>query len=155
MFFTHFKYLKVLKQIYKQENLIENLSKLCEVDFKLDWWGRMYTVINPYIVNGKFDPSNIAYEYQEHGVDDNEYVKNQIMNKLLVAKQYIKTNNLFDMLTYEIKKIDGDGNFLLIIKSITHDSFVKTLKILSILFGVIGLMIIIWFLITYFNILNI
>lgn len=128
MFFTHFKYIKILKRIYKQENLLENLSNLCNTNFKLDWYNRMYAILNPYIVDGKFDPHNISYEYNENGVSDTTFVENWIMDKLLIAKQFVKANNLFDILTYKIKKIDDNGNFLLIIQSITHDDFIKTLK---------------------------
>ena len=55
------------------------------------------------------------------------------MQKLNIASNYIKANNLFDLLTYEIKKLDDYDNYLFIIKPITLDDFVKNSKRFGIL----------------------
>lgn len=130
--YQHFKYTRILKRIYKSENIIGNLSNLFGANFKLDWSGRLYAVLNPYLKDGKFDPTSITMQYDEDGVSDNVFIENWIMERMLVAQQFIQANNLFDLLTYDIKNL-GSGNYLFVIKSITFNDFVKNIKLLSIL----------------------
>lgn len=133
----HIKYMRILKRVYKEENLLENLSKLFGTTFKTDWIGRAYTVINPLIQNGIYDPNNQIYEYNENGLINDTYVEAYIMKQLNIAKQFIKANNLFDLLTYEIKKIDDYGNYLFVIHSITWPDLKSSIKKMSILYGVL------------------
>lgn len=130
--YQHFKYTKILKNIYKSEDIIGNLSELFGAVFKIDWCGRLYAVLNPYLKDGKFDPTAITIQYDENGISDNAFIENWIMERMVVAQQFIRANNLFDLLTYDIKDL-GSGNYLFVIKSITFNDFVKNIKILSIL----------------------
>jgi hypothetical protein len=105
----------------------------------MDWIGRIYTVINPNINNGQYDVNDQIFEYNENGFDNNIYVERQIMKKLAIAQQYIQTNNLFDLLTYEIRKIDDYDNYLFIIQPITLEDYVNSLKKLLILLGILSI----------------
>ena len=127
------KYTRILKRIYKDEQIPENLSKLFNTNFKIDWIGRMYTVINPNLIDGIYDASSQIFEYDERGLSNDAYIERFIMQKLNIASNYIKANNLFDLLTYEIKKLDEYDNYLFIIKPITLDDFVKNSKRFGIL----------------------
>ena len=127
------KYTRILKHIYKDEQIPENLSKLFNTNFKIDWIGRMYTVINPNLIDGIYDASSQIFEYDERGLSNDAYIERFIMQKLNIASNYIKANNLFDLLTYEIKKLDEYDNYLFIIKPITLDDFVKNSKRFGIL----------------------
>ena len=127
------KYTRILKHIYKDEQIPENLSKLFNTNFKIDWIGRMYTVINPNLIDGIYDASSQIFEYDERGLSNDAYIERFIMQKLNIASNYIKANNLFDLLTYEIKKLDDYDNYLFIIKPITLDDFVKNSKRFGIL----------------------
>ena len=127
------KYTRILKRIYKDEQIPENLSKLFSTNFKIDWIGRMYTVINPNLIDGIYDTSSQIFEYDERGLSNDAYIERFIMQKLNIASNYIKANNLFDLLTYEIKKLDEYDNYLFIIKPITLDDFVKNSKKFGIL----------------------
>ena len=127
------KYTRILKRIYKDEQIPENLSKLFNTNFKIDWIGRMYTVINPNLIDGIYDASSQIFEYDERGLSNDAYIERFIMQKLNIASNYIKANNLFDLLTYEIKKLDDYDNYLFIIKPITLDDFVKNSKRFGIL----------------------
>lgn len=133
----HFKYVKLLNKIYKNENLLENLSKLFGTSFKKDWIGRIYTVINPYLIEGKFDYNRQIFEYNENGLDNTAYIESHIMMKLNIAKQFIRANNLFDLLSYRIKQIDENDNYLFIIQPITTYEFIKWSKIFVIIYGAI------------------
>ena len=127
------KYTRILKRIYKDEQIPENLSKLFNTNFKIDWIGRMYTVINPNLIDGIYDASSQIFEYDERRLSNDAYIERFIMQKLNIASNYIKANNLFDLLTYEIKKLDDYDNYLFIIKPITLDDFVKNSKRFGIL----------------------
>ncbi len=105
------RYKKILSSIYKEEHLLENLSKILGYPLKIDWIGRIYTVINPYIKDGKYDPESVVYELGQ----DNPtgiMVEHYIMERLNIASRFIRANNLFDLLTYKIEKLDDSGNYL-------------------------------------------
>ena len=133
------KYSKILNEVYKKENLIENLSALFKVQFKKDWIGRIYAVFNPHIQEGIFDINNQIYEYDAHGLTNRAHVEAYIMNQLNIAKQFIMTNNLFDLLTYDIKQLDEYDNYLFVIKPITLDDCLKYAKLFSLLIIIVGL----------------
>ena len=88
-FFLHRKYKKILKKVYKHENLLENLSQLYGTEFRMDWIGRIYTVINPNIVNGQYDVNNQIFEYNENGFDNNAYVEAPCGSSLHLYNRYV------------------------------------------------------------------
>lgn len=133
----HFKYVKLLNKIYKNENLLGNLSKLFGSTFKKDWIGRVYTIINPYLIEDEIDYNKQIFEYNENGLDNTVYIESYIMTKLNIAKQFIRANNLFDLLSYKIDKIDENGNYLFIIQPITTFDFIKWTKIFTIVYSII------------------
>lgn len=145
----HLRYTKILKKVYKDENLLDNLSSLFKVPFKMDWMGRVYAVFNPHVQDGVFNPNNQIYEYDENGLTNKAYVESYIMNQLNIAKHFIQASNLFDLLTYKIKKIDDFDNYLFIMQSITYEDFKTATKRFLWMFLTICL-IIVGFLIYYF-----
>lgn len=123
------KYTKLLRKIYKDENLLDKFSKLFGVEFRIDWVGRIYTVINPNIINDKLDINTQIFEYGDNGLTNEPYIEKYIMTKFNLVKDFIMANNLFDLLTYEIKRIDEYDNYLFVIKPITFDECKKWTKI--------------------------
>lgn len=148
-FWIHWKYSKLLRNIYKSENLIQNLTNLFGVQFKIDWIGRIYAIFNPNIHNGGFDQNSQIFEYNENGFDNRFLVEKRIMEMLSVASQFIRTKNLFDLLTYKIEKLDDYDNYLFIIQPITLDEYRKNLKKL-VIFGILPIIIVIIILIVLF-----
>lgn len=130
--YAHIKYYKILNKVYKEENLLANLSNLFGVNFKKDWIGRIYAVFNPYVKDGVFNPNVQIFEYTENGLENDAYIEHYILTQLNVAKQFIKANNLFDLLTYRIKSIDDNGNYLFIMEPITWSDCKKYSKIAAI-----------------------
>ena len=126
----HWKYSRLLKKVYKSENLIQNLSGIFGVQFKMDWVGRIYAVFNPFIKNGQYSNENKIFEYNNQGLDDSQFVETQIVETLTIASSFIRSKNLFDLLTYKIKKLDDYDNYLFIIQPITFEDFFKNAKIL-------------------------
>lgn len=131
------KYTKLLKRVYKEEQLLSKFSQLFGTEFRIDWVGRIYTVINPNIIQDKFETNTQIFEYGENGLSNTAYIEHWIMTKLNIAQNFIMANNLFDLLTYEIKRLDNYDNYLFIIKPITFDDFKKWTKIFSIVYGIL------------------
>lgn len=131
------KYTKLLKKIYKDEKLLEKFSQLFGVEFRIDWVGRIYTVINPNILNDKLDINTQIFEYGANGLTNEPYIEKYIMTKFNLVKDFIMANNLFDLLTYEIKRIDEYDNYLFVIKPITFDECKKWTKIFASVYSVI------------------
>lgn len=136
-FLKNLKYSKILNKVYKDERLLENLSQLFNAPFRKDRLGRIYVVLNPNIHNKEYDNSTQIFEYNEVGLDNTMYVEKWIMDKLNIAQQFIQTNNLFDMLTYKIEKLDEYDNYLFIIQPITLEDSMKWAKRFLWIYGVI------------------
>ena len=128
----YIKYKRILDKTYKDEDIIQGLSKMFQSEFKQDWVGRLYCVINPYIRDGKYEPNTRIFNYTETEANTDVFVEQYIMNTLNAANLFIKANNLFDLLTYEIRKIDDYGNYLFIIKPIPYNDFIKYTKLFTI-----------------------
>ena len=65
----YIQYTNVLNKVYKNEDTIKKLSSSFGTEFKKDWVCRLYTVFNPNLKNGRFDPSNPIYTYNEQGLN--------------------------------------------------------------------------------------
>lgn len=136
--YLNIKYTKLLRRIYKEEQLLEKFSHMFGTEFRIDWVGRIYTVINPNIIDDKLDVNTQIFEYTENGLSNRPYIEKWIMTKFNIIKDFIMTNNLFDVLTYELNKIDEYDNYLFIIKPITFDDCKKWTKIFAIVYGILA-----------------
>lgn len=128
-----------MKQIYKDEQLLYKFSELFGTEFRIDWVGRMYAVFNPNIMNNELDVNSQIFEYDENGLTNKPYIEKWIMTKLIIIKDFIMANNLFDLLTYEIKRIDDYDNYLFIVKPITFDDCMKWSKIFAITYSILAI----------------
>lgn len=145
--YLHIRYNILLNEIYKHENLISNLSKLFGHEFKKDWVGRIYTVINPYIVNGQFNNDYIS-EVGDDGSNQDAFIEQYVMQKLAIAEKFIYSNNLFDLLTYKIIRLDNYDNYLFVMKPLTYDNFIKWSKAMIVLLAISILLLIMFLLYT-------
>ena len=125
------KYTKLLKRIYRDEDILNRFSQLFGTEFRMDWVGRIYTVINPNIIDDKLDINTQIFEYGENGLTNAPYLEKYIMTKLNLVKDFIMANNLFDLLTYDLKRLDEYDNYLFVIKPITFDDCMKWTKIFA------------------------
>jgi hypothetical protein len=133
------KYTKLLRKIYNDEKLLEKFSQLFGAEFRMDWVGRIYAVLNPNILNAELDINTQIFEYGDNGFTNDPYIEKWIMTKFNIIKDFIMANNLFDLLTYEIKKIDEYDNYLFIIKPITYDDCIKSIKTFSIVYSILAI----------------
>lgn len=126
--YLHVKYNRIIQKVYKDENLINGLSELLNVNVRKDWFGRLYMVLNPNLIK----MTDQIYEVTDKGLNNSAFVEKWIMERFIVLEKFIKANNLFDLLTYSLKQIDEQGNYLLILEPITFKDYFKSLKFLSI-----------------------
>ena len=131
------KYTKLIKNVYKEDDLLNKLSKLFGSEFRMDWVGRIYTVINPNIINDQLDLNTQIFEYNENGFSNTTYIEKYIKTKLNAIKDFVIANNLFDLLTYRIEKLDEYDNYLFIIEPITFEDCKKWTKIFSITYSIL------------------
>ena len=132
------KYTRILKKVYKDENLLEGLSQIFKSNFKIDWIGRVYAVLNPNIdENGKYSPNSQIFEYGESGLNNEKMIEQWVMERMLVVSNSIRANNLFELLTYSIKRLDKYDNYLFILEPITLQDCLKWSKKFCILIGVL------------------
>lgn len=133
------RYTRLLKKIYKDEDILNKFSQLFGTEFRIDWIGRVYAVLNPNIIDDKLDVNTQIFEYTENGLSNNVYLEKWIMTKFNLVKDFIMVNNLFDLLTYEIKKIDEYDNYLFVIKPITIIDCARWSKIFGIIYSIVTL----------------
>lgn len=133
---THIKIHKIIKAVVKNENLLENLSNVfstnnLKVNFKMDWIGRIYAVLNPVAA----DPSGRIFEYDTSGTNIKSFVHKWIMDRMIAVDRLVKNHELFDIVTYDIQQIDSDYNFLVTFTPISWDDLKKHLKISGYIMG--------------------
>lgn len=121
------KYQKILNKVYEDDQVIAKLSFALGSQFRCDWIGRLYTVVNPAIKDGKYDHTQV-YEYAQEGYDTTEHVQQWITERLAAIQTVIQTNNLFDILTFNIKKLDNEGNYLFVVYPVTLPEVLETWK---------------------------
>lgn len=111
------KYNSILKKVYKDENLIDGLKKVTGINFKTDNINRIYGVVNPLLI----DINDQVFEYNQIGLDNSIFIERWLSSRLNLIQRFIKVNNLFDILTYKITKLDDYNNYLIVIQSIYMD----------------------------------
>lgn len=136
-YFQNRKYQKILNKVYDDDQIIAKLSFALGSQFRRDWIGRLYTVINPAIKDGKYDYTQV-YEYVQEGYDTTEHVQQWIVERLSAIQTVIQTNNLFDVLSFNIKKLDDEGNYLFVVYPVTLPEVLENWKGAAIQFGIIA-----------------
>lgn len=128
-----FKYQKVLRDIYDNTEFINSLSTSLGVTFKRDRINRLYTVVNPNIQNieNREYINNVDNRviYDEDGV---MIIERWLMNNLIIIDTILKDKCMFDLLTYDIYKIDDDENYAIILSNALLKTFIKYCKISAI-----------------------
>jgi len=126
--FNFLKYNRYIRRAIKAEYLLDKLKYLFGGrEFRQDWIGRVYTVVNPNVDNISDNGNTIIFDGGE------PMIERWLMDNINIMSQFITSNNLFDVLTYKINKLDDDDNYLIILQNVFYDSAKKELK--WILFG--------------------
>ena len=107
--FKTYKITKKLKKIYKEDDIVDKLTYITNINFKVDWVGRIYGIFNPLI--------NIPLN--ERVFDDNKMLSIDFVNKYLlervdITSKFITEQTLFDYLTLENVILDNQNSLIII-----------------------------------------
>lgn len=123
----NWKLQRILNHVYEDDKIIEKMSYALGAQFRRDWIGRLYVVLNPWLKDGKLSPEMIL-EYNDKGdLDDKMYMEQWVMTRLNIISRFIQANNLFDLLVYRIDEL-RDNNYLLVVQPYTLESVLSTGK---------------------------
>lgn len=120
---NYFQTVKVLRKACAEERLLEKLSQSFGHRFRIDRIGRIYTIINPLVHNLDTGGNAIIYDGNNEPM-----VSEYLLKNMMLLKTFIGENQFFDILTYDIKKLDDDQNYLVILKPIFLDDTIKYFK---------------------------
>lgn len=121
--YNYIKIQKLLNKIYDGEKIEKNLSKIFGVECKRDWVGRLYMVVNPILQDIETGGNTLIYDRDEKVVIEGWVIKN-----LELIRQFVVNNAMFDLLSYDIKRIDDDENYLIVFKNIYFDDMKRLVK---------------------------
>ncbi len=121
----------MLEKIYAEERVLVNLGRLFKAEFRQDWIGRVYTVINPALEES--DPvagsSTQIYEFMPDGtLSENMWVEKWVMDKMNILSNFIKNNNLFELADYELTRLDDKDNWLFVIMPLQWRDLKRSIK---------------------------
>lgn len=120
--YNFFRYQKVINRVVCTPEFIQALSSSFGVTFQKDHIGRLYTVINPYVQKIDINSSDIVYD------QDKPVIDKWIMDKFILIDMVIKNHDLFDILTYDIARVDDDMNYLLTISNALLKDALRIMK---------------------------
>lgn len=124
------------------------LKRYLNADFRSDWLGREYGVVNPSLdTEGKFNFSNQIFEIDGKETNSNEFVKVWLYKQMsLVSDVYqLEHTGFFDLICADIKHVGPKehDNYLIIFDIVSRKemalafkSFIKRLLLLIILIGI-------------------
>lgn len=120
--YNFFRYQKVINRVVCTPEFIQALSSSFGVAFQKDRIGRLYTVINPYVQKIDINSNDIVYD------QDKPVIDKWIMDKFILIDMVIKNHDLFDILTYDIVRVDDDMNYLLTISNALLKDVLRIMK---------------------------
>lgn len=103
------------------------IKKYIKVDLREDWIGRLYGVVNPNIVNGKFDISTMVFEVDGDNTNTNNHVKQWVYRQLQLIATLFKIEQLYDYISLEFKHVGPEemDNYLIIFDMTSRQIFAK------------------------------
>ena len=107
------------------------LKQYLKANFKKDWIGRLYGVVNPNLdENGRYDFNNVIIEMDGDNTNNNEYVRHWVHRQLRLIQVLFKLENLYDYIGIELKHVGPPqlDNYLVIIDIVSRQVWVDSLK---------------------------
>ena len=108
------------------------------MQFREDWVGRWYTVLNPMVnplMKDMKSLDGVPFEYTAAGISYQTYIENWCMDRMFAASNFIKNKELLDVMTYQLEKLDDHENYLFVLQPILFDDLKSSFKRFSIVFG--------------------
>lgn len=123
----------MIKNVFYSDDFKLILNTYLNTNFKNDWIGRIYGVVNPNInINGQIDFSNTIIELNDDLTNDDLYAHNWIYRQLNLMSNAlkIKSSAFFDYIGMSIEKVgpENQNNYLIIFDMISRLELVNILK---------------------------
>lgn len=118
---------KYIGETFYSDGFHEVIRKYLKVDLREDWIGRLYGVVNPNIVNGKFDVSTMVIEIDGDNTNTNNHVKQWVYKQLQLIATLFKIEKLYDYISLEFKHVGPEemDNYLIIFDMTSRKQFAK------------------------------
>lgn len=135
--FSYIKSRLYIKDTLYSEQFKYVLKKYLKADFKEDWIGRLYAVVNPAIdINGNIDFGSQIIEFTEDGMSTDNYVKSWVLKQMSLIKSVfnLQQSGFFDYISAEFKHVgpENGDNWLIVFdlvgRKILVSSIYKELK---------------------------
>ena len=107
------------------------LKKYLNKDFKKDWIGRLYAVINPNIdINGNLNFNNTIIELDDNRTNNEMYVHNWIYKQLRLIADIFKIENMYSYISLAIEHVGPKNadNYLIIFDITSRIELFKHIK---------------------------
>lgn len=109
------------------------LKQYLNVDFRKDWLGRLYGVINPNIdINGNINFNNSIIEIDDENTNNNKYVIYWVYKQMNLVRTVFKLENspFFDYIGAEFRHVGpiNQDNYLVIFDIISRKIFINNFK---------------------------
>ena len=133
-FATLVQYIKdyniVAESLYS-EAFSKVLLRYLNKDFKKDWIGRLYAIINPNIdINGKLNFNNTVIELDDQRTNNQMYVENWIYRQLDLVANVFKIHNMYSYISLGIEHVGpkSHDNFLVVFDITSRIEFTNAIK---------------------------
>lgn len=113
------------------EAFLRVLKRYLNTEFKKDWIGRLYGVINPNIdIDGKVNFSNTIIELDGENTNSNEFIKSWVYKQMQLMGELFKIEKLYDYIYIDFKHVGPatHDNYLVIFDMSSRIEFVDNLK---------------------------
>lgn len=117
--------------IFHGDDFLHILQTYLYGDFKIDYIGRVYGVINPNLdKQGKYDPNRVIIEFDNETTHSQKFTEIWIMKQLNMIKSLYNFHTLFDYVMLDINELPPKGfdNYLLIFSLVSQRNLFKYTK---------------------------
>lgn len=93
------------------------LKRYLNKEFRKDWIGRLYAVINPNIdINGNLNFSNTIIELDDERTNNEKYVQNWLYKQMQLIADVFKIQNMYSYISMSIEHVGPKNadNYLII-----------------------------------------
>lgn len=132
-FYLYIKDKSIIEDTFYSNSFIYILKQYLNVEFRKDWLGRLYGVINPNIdINGNINFNNSIIEIYDENTNNNEYVTYWVYKQLNLVRTIFKLekSHFFDYIGVQFKHVGpiNQDNYLVIFDIISRKVFTNKLK---------------------------
>ena len=120
----------VAESLYS-EAFAKVLRRYLNKDFKKDWIGRLYAVINPNIdIDGKLNFNNTVIELDDERTNNQIYVENWIYKQLDLVANVFKIQNMYSYISMGIEHVGPKthDNYLVVFDITSRIDFANSIK---------------------------